>query len=97
MKHLSRPVRISMIIGLARKFPAEEAAHMACDELKGTLMEMGIGAKKVATMEDVTLEGMKKAKGMTDQEAFTFFADGFKLHLAKLGVSQSAIHDLRFE
>jgi len=97
VKPLGRPVRISMIIGLARKFPAEEAAHMACDELKGTLMEMGIGVRKVATIEDVTLEGMRKAKGMTDQEAFDFFSEGFKLHLAKLGVSRSVIRDLRFE
>lgn len=97
MKSLERPVRISMIIGLARKFPAEEAAHIACDELRGTLMEMGIGMEKVAAMEDVTLEGIKKAKGMTDQEAFASFSEGFKAQLEKLGVGRSVIRSLRFE
>jgi hypothetical protein len=97
LKPLDLPVRISTTVGLARKHPAEEVARTAFGELKGAVIEMGIGVQKVVAMEDVTLQGMKKAKGIADPEAFTFFAYSFKLHLAKLGVSQSVIRDPRFE
>jgi hypothetical protein len=97
VKLLDRPVRISMIIGIARKFPEKEAADISLDELKGTLLEMGVSIPKVATMEDISLEGIRTVKNMTDQEAFTYFADRFTYVLRKMGVDQSVIRGLRFE
>lgn len=94
---LERPIRVSMIIACAKKYPAEQAAAIVYDEFKTTLVEMGIDRKKVVGMKDDSLETMSKVKGMSEKEAFDYLVRIFKRRLLELGVDRSVIRALRFE
>ena len=97
LKPLNRPVRVSMIIAYSSKLPEEEAAAIIYDEFKSTLMEMDVCIDKVVGRKDTSLESIRKLKGMSEKEAFSYLVDLLKRSLLKLGVDRSLIRALRFE
>lgn len=91
----ARPIRMRGFIEFAKKYPGEAAA-IAFDDMRATLIEMGVSIEKIASLEDRTPENVRKLGGMSDEEAFAFFKKEFERYLAECGVDASVIRSLKY-
>jgi hypothetical protein len=91
----TRPIRMRGFIEFAKKYPGEAAA-VAFDDMRATLMEMGVGIERIAALEDRTPENVRKLGGMSDEEAFAFFKKEFERYLVECGVNESIIRSLKY-
>ena len=90
-----RPIRMRGFIEFAKKYP-DEAAAVAFDDMRATLIEMGVGIEKIAALEDRTPDNVRKLGGMSDEEAFAFFKKEFERYMAEAGVDPSVIRSLKY-
>ena len=96
-KNTFRPIRVSMALTCMRTMPEEDALNVLVDELKSTMVALGIAPDKIPTQNSEPKSILIKAKSMPDERAYAYLVKEFKDHLTSFGVDQSVIRSLRFE